>query len=103
YTFRILPIGGFVRMAGEDPEMIQINPGQTIGILVQDGAVTKLYLDQLERRDRATIGEVESIDLERDMHVRMIADGQSVSYPVHPQAHMVARGAETQIAPLDRQ
>ena len=24
YTIRLLPIGGFVRMAGEDPEMVEI-------------------------------------------------------------------------------
>src|SRR3954453_19035296 len=32
YTLRLLPIGGFVRMAGEDPEMVQIQPGQTIAV-----------------------------------------------------------------------
>ena len=32
YTLRILPIGGFVRMAGEDPEIVQVNPGQTVAI-----------------------------------------------------------------------
>lgn len=33
YTIRLLPIGGFVRMAGEDPEMIEIKPGFRIGLL----------------------------------------------------------------------
>ena len=27
YTIRLLPIGGFVRMAGEDPEMVEISLG----------------------------------------------------------------------------
>ena len=32
YTLRLLPIGGFVRMAGEDPELVVVNPGQTVAI-----------------------------------------------------------------------
>ncbi len=30
YTIRLLPVGGFVRMAGEDPEMIEVKPGYTV-------------------------------------------------------------------------
>src|SRR5690606_40162375 len=33
YTIRLLPIGGFVRMAGEDPEMVDIKPGQRVALL----------------------------------------------------------------------
>lgn len=103
YTLRILPIGGYVRMAGEDPEIIQINPGQTIAVRMADEKVTHLYLDQLEQRSNAVQGGVEKIDLERDLYVQMNVDGESVRFPVHPQAMMVSRGKETQIAPLDRQ
>lgn len=103
YTLRILPIGGYVRMAGEDPENVQINPGQTVGLRVDDGQVTRLYLDQLEMRSNTVQGEVESIDLERDLHVRLLAGGEPVRYPVHPEAVMVTRGKESQIAPWNRQ
>jgi regulator of sigma E protease len=103
YTLRLFPIGGFVRMAGEDPEIIPIHPGQTIGVSVRDGAVDKLYLDVLDTRKDATIGEVESIDLERDLHVTLLAGEQRATYPVARDAHVIARGKETQIAPLDRQ
>ncbi len=34
YTIRLLPVGGFVRMAGEDPEMIEVKPGYTVGLLL---------------------------------------------------------------------
>ena len=33
YTIRLLPIGGFVRMAGEDPEVIEVKPGHNVGLL----------------------------------------------------------------------
>lgn len=103
YTLRLLPIGGYVRMAGEDPELIQVSAGQTIGIRLKNDKVTHLYLDQLDQRSNAIQGEVESIDLERELHVRMLVDGESVRFAVEPDALMVTRGKETQIAPWDRQ
>ncbi|UKS29851.1 RIP metalloprotease RseP [Paenibacillus sp. HWE-109] len=104
YTLRILPIGGFVRMAGEDPEIVQVNPGQTVAIkLNKQNQVTSLYLDQLDRRSNVIIGVVEHIDLERALQVSLDVDGEKVTYPMDPQAMMVTKGTETQIAPYDRQ
>lgn len=104
YTLRLLPIGGFVRMAGEDPEIVQVSPGQTVALqLDRSGVVTHLYLDQLDLRSHVVIGEVRQLDLERELYVSLDIDGEAVRYPVHPQALMVAKGRETQIAPLDRQ
>ncbi|MBO9607921.1 MAG: RIP metalloprotease RseP [Paenibacillaceae bacterium] len=104
YTLRLLPIGGFVRMAGEDPEIVQVSPGQTVALqLDRSGVVSHLYLDQLDLRSNVVIGEVRQLDLERELHVSLDVDGEAIRYPVHPQALMVAKGRETQIAPLDRQ
>ena len=45
YTIRLLPIGGFVRMAGEDPESIEIKPGYRIGLKFDsEGKVNKIIL-----------------------------------------------------------
>ncbi|WP_135547222.1 RIP metalloprotease RseP [Paenibacillus cymbidii] len=104
YTLRLLPIGGFVRMAGEDPEIVQVSPGQTVALqLDRSGVVSHLYLDQLDLRSNVVIGEVRQLDLERELHVSLDVDGEAIRYPVHPQALMVTKGRETQIAPLDRQ
>ncbi|CAN7523173.1 RIP metalloprotease RseP [Paenibacillus sp. LjRoot56] len=104
YTLRILPIGGFVRMAGEDPEIVQVNPGQTVAIkLNKQNEVTFLYLDQLDRRSNVIMGVVEQIDLERALRLSLDVDGEKVTYPIDPQAMMVTKGTETQIAPYDRQ
>ncbi|MDF2924685.1 MAG: rseP [Paenibacillaceae bacterium] len=103
YTLRLLPIGGYVRMAGEDPEIVQVTVGQTIGIRLKNEKISHLYLDQLDQRANSIQGEVESIDLERDLHVRMNVDGESARFAVEPDALMIARGKETQIAPWDRQ
>lgn len=104
YTIRLLPIGGFVRMAGEDPEVVDIQPGQTVAVRVKDDdLVSRIYLDRLDERANVLRGEVKAIDLERELFIRLDLDGDEQRFPVHPQALVVARGRETQIAPVDRQ
>lgn len=103
YTLRLLPIGGFVRMAGEDPEIVPVNAGQTIAVEEKDGVVHRIYLDQLDQRTNVRRGVVERIDLDRELQLALETDGAVRHYAIHPQAIMVARGAETQIAPLHRQ
>jgi regulator of sigma E protease len=103
YTFRLLPFGGFVRMAGEDPEVIQINTGQTIAVRIKEKQITELYLDQLDQRSNVIRGVVQDIDLEDKLSVSLDIEGDFQRYNVHPQAMIIARGKETQIAPKDRQ
>ncbi|MFK7695799.1 RIP metalloprotease RseP [Paenibacillus sp. HJGM_3] len=103
YTLRLLPVGGFVRMAGEDPEIVHIQPGQTIALRLSDDQVTHIYLDQLDQRSDVVIGTVEKIDLEHELKVRLEAGGEAETFSIHPQAMMVTKGKETQIAPWNRQ
>lgn len=104
YTLRLLPIGGFVRMAGEDPELVTIQPGQTIAIGTNAGGqVSHLYLDRLDSRSNVVQGIVESLDLERQLQVKLQVGDELAVYDVHPQAMMVAKGTEVQIAPWNRQ
>ena len=103
YTLRLIPVGGFVRMAGEDPEVVEAKPGQTIAVGLNNGVVDRIYLDRLDERTNTVRGEVVSIDLERALKVVLDVDGARETYQVHPKAHIIARGQETQIAPIDRQ
>ncbi|MEG6587832.1 RIP metalloprotease RseP [Paenibacillus barengoltzii] len=103
FTLRLLPFGGYARMAGEDPELIQISDGQTIALRLENDQVRKIYLDRLDSRKNVIRGEVQHIDLEDDLVVRLDVDGEALTYRVHPQAMLVAKGKETQIAPRDRQ
>src|SRR5690606_18153707 len=77
YTLRMLPFGGYVRMAGEDPETVQIQPGQTIAVQLDSNSdeVVRFYLDQLDRRADVIRGVVEQIDLERGLKVVLDIDG----------------------------
>lgn len=104
YTLRLFPLGGFVRMAGEDPEVLQIQPGQTIAIQLDESRrIAKLFLDQIDRRKNVIVGQVQTIDLEKDLYLALEAEGGVERFTVHPQAEMVYRNQEVQIAPWDRQ
>lgn len=102
YTLRLIPAGGYVRMAGEDPELVEVQTGQTVAVRLKDGVVHRIYLDRLDERKSTIRGEVLSVDLERQLHIDLEIDGDIDKYSIHPQALIVARGSETQIAPIDR-
>lgn len=103
YTLRLIPAGGFVRMAGEDPEIVDVAEGQTLAVRLNGDTVTRIYLDRLEERSQVIRGEVLSIDMERRLSVTLDVDGISETYRINPQALLIAKGKETQIAPIDRQ
>lgn len=104
YTLRLLPFGGYCRMAGEDPEVVEAQVGQTIAVeLNKQGKIGKIYLDQLDRRAHVIQGVIEAIDLEKELFIRLDVSGESVQYPVQEDALIVTKGKETQIAPYDRQ
>lgn len=107
YTIRLLPIGGYVRMAGEDPEMLEIKPGYRLGLIFnKDGVVEKLVLNNKEKYPDIRIIEVESADLEHDLTIKGYEEGEEETlktFPIHHEAVSVEDGIETQIAPYDRQ
>jgi regulator of sigma E protease len=103
FTLRLLPFGGYARMAGEDPELVEIQEGQTIAVRSADDQVKMIYLDQLDNRKNVIRGEVISIDMENALKLQLDVDGEMQQYRIHPQAMLVSRGKQTQIAPKDRQ
>ncbi|WP_440118859.1 RIP metalloprotease RseP [Paenibacillus sp. QZ-Y1] len=103
FTLRLLPFGGYARMAGEDPELVEIQEGQTIAVRSADDQVKMIYLDQLDNRKNVIRGEVISIDMEKALKLQLDVDGEIQQYRIHPQAMLVSRGKQTQIAPKDRQ
>lgn len=105
YTIRLLPLGGYVRMAGEDPEIIELNPGLRVGLeLDENEVVRKIILNQKDRYPNARIIEIDQADIEHELIIRGYDDEeQLVSYSVHPRAVLVDHGNEIQIAPYDRQ
>jgi regulator of sigma E protease len=107
YTIRLLPIGGFVRMAGEDPEMIEIKPGHRIGLLFdKDEKVKKIILNNKEKYPNCRIVEVEYADIEKELFIKGFPDDDDdelKTFIIDPKAVIVENGIESQIAPVDRQ
>ncbi|WP_338469820.1 RIP metalloprotease RseP [Niallia sp. XMNu-256] len=108
YTIRLLPIGGFVRMAGEDPEMVDIKPGYRVGIILDhEDQVQKIVLNNKEKYRNALVMEVEYADIEHELLIKGYLEGDEEerlrTFQILPNAVLVEDGIESQIAPYDRQ
>ncbi|TGB00314.1 RIP metalloprotease RseP [Sporolactobacillus shoreae] len=106
YTLRLLPIGGYVRMAGEDPEIVEIKPGQQIGLFFnRDGKVGRLVADHLEKYPQSRFFTVEHCDIEKELYISGYEEenGPLVRYNIDRKATYVSDNQDFQIAPLDRQ
>ena len=109
YTIRLLPIGGYVRMAGEEFDTIELQPGYRVALrLNNDGKVEKIILNQSETHPNVVFLEVERADLNKELWIEgydedSYEDERIVRYEVARNATIIENGQETLIAPLDRQ
>lgn len=106
YTIRLLPLGGYVRMSGEDPEMIEIKPGFNVGLLFDHtGKVNKIIINHKDKYPDAKMIEVEEADLEHQLFISGFDDEDEVvkRYEINEIAHFVMDNQEIQIAPYNRQ
>ncbi len=106
YTIRLLPLGGFVRRAGEDPEMVELKAGHRIGLLFdQDEKASKIVLNNKDRYPNIRVIEVETADLERELIIKGYEDDEEElkTFPISRNAVIVEDGTESLIAPWDRQ
>lgn len=105
YTVRLLPLGGYVRMAGEDFDTVELQAGYRVGLLINnDNEVGKIYLNRNVANPDVLFLETESSDLEKELFIEGYDDeGQLVRYNVSRQAVIYEKGQKTLIAPYDRQ
>ncbi|MBP1949159.1 RIP metalloprotease RseP [Virgibacillus litoralis] len=107
YTIRLLPIGGYVRVAGEDPEIVELKPGQHIGLeFNESGKVSKIIVNNKSKHPHARVIEVEHADLDHKLLIEgyeIDEEDQKLSFEVDRKAFYVMDEKETQIAPYDRQ
>ncbi|WP_414840219.1 RIP metalloprotease RseP [Carnobacterium sp. TMP28] len=107
FTIRILPIGGYVRMAGYEEET-DIKPGMSVGILLDgNDQVTTINTYKKKQLLEVVPIQVSAIDLEKDLYVEGYLSGDDtklVRYSVKRDALLIEEdGTEVQIAPLDVQ
>ncbi|SES76068.1 regulator of sigma E protease [Oceanobacillus limi] len=107
YTIRLLPIGGYVRVAGEDPEIIDLKPGHHIGLEFNDeGKVNKIIVNNKSKHPNARVIEVEHVDLDHQLIIEgyeIDEEDEKLHFDVDRHANFVMDERETQIAPYDRQ
>jgi regulator of sigma E protease len=106
YTIRLLPLGGFVRMAGEDPETVDIKPGAHIGLVVNEqNKVVKLVSNRFEKYQNIILIEVEEVDLEHKLYIKGYEENSDTlqTFFVEEKAVVVHDEQEMQIAPYNRQ
>ena len=105
YTLRLLPIGGYVRMAGEDLDSVELQPGFRLGIRVNDAnEIEQIVLNQNKQFPDMLFLEVEKSDLMKEMFIEGYDEEERlVRYKVARNATINENGKETFIAPYDRQ
>lgn len=105
YTLRLLPIGGYVRMAGEDTDTVELQPGYRVALVTnEENIVEKVVLNQNTQYQNVIFLEVERADLERELWIEGYdEEDKLVRYNVSRTATIVENGTELLIAPLDRQ
>lgn len=105
YTLRLLPIGGYVRMAGEDMDTIHLQAGHRIGVLLnKDGQAKKIIMNQKHVYPEILFLEVEEADLEKELWIKGYdEDEKLVRIDVARDAVVEENGRETILAPYDRQ
>lgn len=107
YTVRLLPVGGYVRMAGYEEEA-DLRAGMPVSLFLnEENKVEKIDLqNKLQSVDSVPI-EVTNFDLEEKLFIEGRIEGQVDevhSYPVTRTALLVEKdGTILQIAPKDRQ
>ncbi|MGP4068011.1 RIP metalloprotease RseP [Halobacillus sp. B29] len=106
YTIRLLPIGGYVRVAGEDPELVELKAGHHVGLEFNDqGKVKRIIVNNKSKHPHARVIEVERADLDHRLMIEgyEIDEDERLAFEVDPKAMFVMDEKETQIAPYDRQ
>ncbi|UXR72468.1 MULTISPECIES: RIP metalloprotease RseP [unclassified Staphylococcus] len=106
YTIRLLPVGGYVRMAGDGLEESPVQPGMHIRIkLNEQDEITHVILDDQHKFQQIEALEVKKVDLEEEMYIEGIAayDDARHQYKIAEKAYFVENGSLIQIAPRDRQ
>ncbi len=109
YTIRLLPIGGYVRVAGDDPEIIDLKPGHHVGLIFNKiNKVEKIIVNNKDQYPEAHLIEVQSVDLDHDLIIKGFEVGHDdvhelKTFSVDEKAFFIMDGRDTQIAPYDRQ
>lgn len=105
YTIRILPLGGYVRMAGWGDDTTEIKIGSPVSLtLTDDGKVKRINLSGKKLDQTALPMQVTQFDFEDKLFIKGLVLEEEKTFSVDHDATVVeADGTEVRIAPLDVQ
>ena len=105
YTIRILPLGGYVRMAGWGDDTTEIKTGTPVSLtLTDDGKVKRINLSGKKLDQTALPMQVTQFDFEDKLFIKGLVLEEEKTFVVDHDATVVeADGTEVRIAPLDVQ
>ncbi|HFI0420960.1 TPA: RIP metalloprotease RseP [Streptococcus suis] len=105
YTIRILPLGGYVRMAGWGEDKTEIKTGTPASLTLNaDGIVTRINLSGKQLDNVSLPMNVTSFDFEEKLEITGLVLDENKTYKVDHDATIVEEdGTEVRIAPLDVQ
>ena len=105
YTIRILPLGGYVRMAGWGDDTTEIKTGTPVSLtLTDDGKVKRINLSGKKLDQTALPMQVTQFDFEDKLFIKGLVLEAEKTFAVDNDATVVeADGTEVRIAPLDVQ
>ena len=105
YTIRILPLGGYVRMAGWSDDTTEIKTGTPVSLtLADDGKVKRINLSGKKVDQTALPMQVTQFDFEDKLFIKGLVLEEEKTFAVDHDATVVeADGTEVRIAPLDVQ
>lgn len=108
YSLRLLPIGGYVRMAGAGDDEIEMPPGMPVSLQLNDaGEVVKINTSKKVELPNSIPIEVTDYDLEDKLYIKGYENrDESVTkeFKVDHDATIIEEdGVEVQIAPIDVQ
>lgn len=105
YTIRILPLGGYVRMAGWGDDTTEIKTGTPVSLtLADDGKVKRINLSDKKLDQTALPMQVTQFDFEDKLFITGLVLEEEKTFLVDHDATIVeADGTEVRIAPLDVQ
>lgn len=105
YTIRILPLGGYVRMAGWGDDTTEIKTGTPVSLtLADDGKAKRINLSGKKLDQTALPMQVTQFDFEDKLFIKGLVLEEEKTFAVDHDATVVeADGTEVRIAPLDVQ
>ncbi|MGX7072956.1 RIP metalloprotease RseP [Falseniella ignava] len=105
YTIRMLPLGGYVRMAGWSDDATEIKTGTPVSLtLTDEGKVKRVNLSEKKVDQTALPMQVTQFDFEDKLFIKGLVLEEEKTFAVDHDATVVeADGTEVRIAPLDVQ